>query len=620
MARISVDRGLMKPQDFASDGSDAVGFTHFWGNSPALDLLKDDQAAAFGPLAIGTSPSGIYKDDEKEKENEEEDADDSEPIGVIVEDKDKVRSDPVVAPLPNDSDSPINILVVGGCDVRHLLKSLARRRRWTQPGQKIRFFLHETKHEVLARHLLFLQIFANSALPVRERMELFLSIYGNTLVRERDSTYVEDIAKEFIELITENSTHPLAEIVNLEHLKYKDRDAMQEVVKGWMKDVPFDVEALREQRCRGYYRERFDFRKNQMDYDYQTHIKQRAGIINWFHYKEFGHTGVAFETRLASYNISNRTLASYTEATDSSKGTTVQVRGFWGDIINSPYHAFCTSTDAQDRPRLFKISGSQYRHTECDVAEFNVTAYLSEMETGEKYHLPAERPEEETFPYASPLDGMRGEEDSASGMRFQEVEEEASEGGYSTSAAPVSKSRRERGKKKVEWPALAPGFDNVEVVLMAGPLSETLKKPKYKGLFHRAFVGSFAVMPIIEEMNLLKGGDACFHEGEDCKVKKPPRLQAPDMLGKMKDESCLALALAPGAEVIFETLKYQAHFDGRTRVAFRHRIAQVGHLAGWCMADERRALPRLEDDMKERRANELEKDATDFLRFVTPSC
>ncbi|CAE7853268.1 dnaaf3, partial [Symbiodinium microadriaticum] len=135
--------------------------------------------------------------------------------------------------------------------------------------------------------------------------------------------------------------------VDLSQLKFKDRDVLQDVFKGWFRDVPFDVEALREQRCRGYYRARYDHRKNLMDYDYQTFIKEVAGIIHWFHYKQFGHTGVAFETRLASYATPNRTLASYNEAMDRTKGTTVMVRGFWGDIINSPYHAFCTRTDSE---------------------------------------------------------------------------------------------------------------------------------------------------------------------------------------------------------------------------------------------------------------------------------
>jgi hypothetical protein len=448
----------------------------------------------------------------------------------------------------------------------------------------------------------------NTSLPVRERMELFLSLLGNTLVRERDNTYLEEIAKEFIEIMTDDSTHPLAQLIDLSQLKFKDRDFVQDVFKGWLKDVDFDIEALREQRCRGYYRDRYDYRKNAMDYDYQTHIKNKAGVINWFHYKEFCFTGVAFETRLASYNTPNKSLASYTEGRDRNKGTTIQVRGFWGDIINSPYHTFCTATNPEDWPRLFKIGGSQYRHTETDVAEFNVTAYLSEMDTGKIYHLPPEKPEEDIFPYASPLEDMKSQ-----GKVVEVIDETAkngSEGGY------PARGRASR-KKQVSWPPLSPGFEGVEVVLLAGPLYETLKKPKYAGIFHRAFIGSMATVPIMEEFKLNAEGDAPFRPQGNSKVRKPPRAAAPELFGKMQQESVIASVMAPGAEVVFETLKYQAHFDSIARLGYRHQIAKAGHLSGWKLADERHAVPRLEADMKERRAGDMEKDASDFIRFVT---
>lgn len=514
----------------------------------------------------------------------------------------------LVAPLSEDENVPVNILISGGCDVRHVLKTVAKRALSSKPKRKLRFFMHDSRPEVLARHVLFVQIMNNTSLPLRERMEVFLSVYGNTLVREKDNLYVEDFAKELVELMTENSTHPIAEMVDITHLKYKDRDILQDVYRGWLAGVPFDIEALRDQRCRGYYRERFEVRKNLMDADYQTHIKNRAGIINWFHYKEFGFTGVAYETRLASYSVPNKTLASYTEAQDAKTGQTISVRGFWGDIINSPYHAFCTATNPKDRARLFKINGMQYRHTETDVAEFNVTGWLNEMENGDAYNLPAETPEEHEFPYASPLRSMRqGAVDSEEVQ--EKKEEEPASGGY---------ARRRQQKKKKEWPPLSPGFENVEMILLSGSLTDVLKKPKYQGLFQRAFLGSMATLPFLEETGLTTpGGDKVFTENATPKIRKAPSKEAPDAFGSRQADSALAAAMAPGAQVVVETMKYQSHFDGTSRMSFRHRVAQAGHLAGWQLADERHAVPRLEADMKEKTANDIEKDSSDFMRFVT---
>merc|ERR1711976_1114370 len=107
-----------------------------------------------------------------------------------------------------------------------------------------------------------------------------------------------------------------------------------------------------------------------------------------------------------------------------------------------------------------------------------------------------------------------------------------------------------------------------------------------------------AVLPFFEEMGLVQSdGDVPFRAKGNSKVRKAPRVEAPDMLGKMQDQSALAAVMAPGALVLFETLKYQAHFDGLARLAFRHRLGQAGHLAGWQLLDEKHAMPRLEEDM-----------------------
>mmetsp|Transcript_78231 Transcript_78231/g.237237 ORF Transcript_78231/g.237237 Transcript_78231/m.237237 type:complete len:128 (+) Transcript_78231:142-525(+) len=124
-------------------------------------------------------------------------------------------------------------------------------------------------------------------------------------------------------------------------------------------------------------------------------------------------------------------------------------------------------------------------------------------------------------------------------------------------------------------------------------------------------------MPVLEELGLGKGGKDPFRPAEGSKVRRPPRLEAPELLGQRREDSAFAASLAEGAEVVFETFKYQAHFEAIARLSLRHRLAQAGHLSGWRLLDERRALPRLEEDMKENRARDLEKDASDFMRFVT---
>ena len=53
----------------------------------------------------------------------------------------------------------------------------------------------------------------------------------------------------------------------------------------------------------------------------------------------------------------------------NDQGRSVSAWGFWGDILNSPYHSFGTACDERS---LFKISNKQHTHTAIDVAEYNV--------------------------------------------------------------------------------------------------------------------------------------------------------------------------------------------------------------------------------------------------------
>lgn len=54
----------------------------------------------------------------------------------------------------------------------------------------------------------------------------------------------------------------------------------------------------------------------------------------------------------------------------NDKGRSVSAWGFWGDILNSPYHSFGTSCPERS---FFKISNKQFVHTAVSVAEYNVT-------------------------------------------------------------------------------------------------------------------------------------------------------------------------------------------------------------------------------------------------------
>jgi len=168
---------------------------------------------------------------------------------------------------------------------RHLLKSLADAallNGFRQRENTINFYIHEKEKENLARMVLFLTLFCETGISQRERMEIFLDLMGNCLIRDKSSEYLENISKELIQLITEDDKceSVLKELVNFETLKFKERDDLEDIFSSYMKAHPFDIERLRDNRLRGHLKDRYDFRKNLVDWDYQMDLKNYCPILN----------------------------------------------------------------------------------------------------------------------------------------------------------------------------------------------------------------------------------------------------------------------------------------------------------------------------------------------------
>jgi hypothetical protein len=53
-------------------------------------------------------------------------------------------------------------------------------------------------------------------------------------------------------------------------------------------------------------------------------------------------------------------------------GRSVEAYGYWGDVVNSPYHCFGTTAPLAPDAGLFSTSNRQFSHSAMDVAEHNV--------------------------------------------------------------------------------------------------------------------------------------------------------------------------------------------------------------------------------------------------------
>ena len=58
------------------------------------------------------------------------------------------------------------------------------------------------------------------------------------------------------------------------------------------------------------------------------------------------------------------------------------VRGFWGDIINSPYIAWGNEVDDEEhRLRFYKTINYQVIYSNADVSEYNVQRVIHKLQT-----------------------------------------------------------------------------------------------------------------------------------------------------------------------------------------------------------------------------------------------
>jgi dynein assembly factor 3 len=82
----------------------------------------------------------------------------------------------------------------------------------------------------------------------KERQELFLDLFGNSLLRDKSAHYLEGITKELIQLLTDDDRckSVIKEFVNFSNLAFKDRDEMEEVFVTYLKKHPFEMEKHRD--------------------------------------------------------------------------------------------------------------------------------------------------------------------------------------------------------------------------------------------------------------------------------------------------------------------------------------------------------------------------------------
>lgn len=411
---------------------DGLGTITWWGFSPCIDLLGSDTELEV-PSAVG--PPGSGKDE-------------------------------------------INVLLLGCGDLRHWLKTVSRLHR--KPNTKVTFYVMEHNIEVYARHALFLALILEDqhSRGLQEKTELFLEIFGNVLVRHHTAEYIQSMATELIKMVTNDEyMKERLPVLDVTQLKFKERDMLENIFKFWKqpakKDL-FDAEKCWDLRMRNYLGVRYDARKGAFDWDYSMKFCDRgAAILGGRTYSNWRNTGVAFGLREGTYDSPNRTLASV--VVFKQDGDRAARRGYWGDIVISPYIAFGVESDEGD---FFVKRNNELTKTSEDVSEYNVLSFIHELQTHERYQRPKQNEAEQAA--------------ESTESRIEELSDEISDVSLESPLVQQQQQEQQRQQQgqQSHYRSLQLGRDVSVKLLPLGAVSDLTSRCKYEKLFDVACISA----------------------------------------------------------------------------------------------------------------------------------
>lgn len=85
-------------------------------------------------------------------------------------------------------------------------------------------------------------------------------------------------------------------------------------------------------------------------------------------------------------------MSSYVAGKTKKGRDSIEVRGFWGDIVNSPYFAFGNEIyEEPERTRFLKEVNYQRIYSNADISEYILVSQIHRLENMEKFDFPFER-------------------------------------------------------------------------------------------------------------------------------------------------------------------------------------------------------------------------------------
>ncbi|XP_018653072.1 hypothetical protein Smp_168710 [Schistosoma mansoni] len=273
-----------------------------------------------------------------------------------------------------------NILCVGMGDSRHILRTLSS--KFSGKNKFETFYLIEPFHGTYARQMLqlYTALETYTRVGLQDKVEIYLEIFGNMMIRDVTSKYLINAANNLTRLVTNLGPLPSFTFFDLSHLKFKERDMLESTLKFWRggDETKFDAVKCWDYRLRKHLGTRYDAIPNVFDWDCSITLHDRK--VTQINSKEYAHWrqyGMAFELREANYNVPNRSLASG-KVFRNSAGDKGVYWGYWGDIICSPYLVF--GIDTSECCELNRLVNGKHAYAASTISEVNIRKMFWELE------------------------------------------------------------------------------------------------------------------------------------------------------------------------------------------------------------------------------------------------
>ncbi|XP_044035020.1 dynein axonemal assembly factor 3-like [Siniperca chuatsi] len=280
-------------------------------------------------------------------------------------------------------EGEVNVLLVGSGDPRHILKTIAG----LQNEASLHVWVIENSMEEVARQLLllYLALIPQESMGNNEKTEVFLEVFGNSEIRSQTEETLRRAASQLSLSVTETLETPTHPCLNTTLLKFKERDELARIFKLWIQpqssssssecSAPILMSKAWDYRVRQHLGTRYNTKRGCFDWDLTMKLHEKGcGVINKQQYVRWREQGLAFEMRECVYQITNPSLLS--SRVFSQKHDKVAVRGYWGDIVSSPYLSFGIETDDKS---LLKTQNGQHIKTAQDISFANVQALFQSL-------------------------------------------------------------------------------------------------------------------------------------------------------------------------------------------------------------------------------------------------